>query len=432
MEKVLIITYFYPPCNLTASARPAAWSEYLHCFGYYPIVITRNWDIPINNSNDMSKVTGKEEQMQVTETGTVYYLPYRPSLKDRLYARYGENKFTSLRKALSFTELFMQNFFLKAIPFHNFYDKAVALIEGDNSIRKVILTVNPWVVFFIGYRLKKKFPHIKWIADYRDDWNTTELIRNRTLLQKIIFRLESHSEKKWVSTASFVTSISRHYVNKISSFTGVKGDVLRNGFADDFLKKIKSAERNDEFIITYNGTLYETQPLEIFLDGYKRLINAYASRIKIMLRLPGLAFHPGSKERLQRAMKGFEHYMQITVRVPQQEVMDIQNGSHALLMIAHERARGVPSSKLYEYICFRKPVILCPPDDDIIQETLEDVGVAIICRSPDEVFEKLSGMIEQLLQNGKLNWPVNEDRLMEYARSKQVAKLAEILNSLQA
>ena len=48
MENVLIISYFFPPCNLTASQRAFNWAKYLKEFGYNPIVITRKWDQPIS------------------------------------------------------------------------------------------------------------------------------------------------------------------------------------------------------------------------------------------------------------------------------------------------------------------------------------------------------------------------------------------------
>ncbi len=430
MEKVLIIAYFYPPCTLTAAARPAAWAEYLHRFGYHAVVITRNWDIPINQPSDISRATGNGEIAEHSENKTVYYLPYRPSLKDRIYARYGNQRFSLLRKVLSFLELIFQNFFFSIVPFNNFYYKAEELLRKDPSIKKLLITANPFVAFFIGYRLKKKFPELKWVADYRDDWNTTELLRNRSTLEKIIVFFETISEKKWVPTASYITSISGHYVNKISAFTGVKGKVLLNGFSDHDLDKIHPAEKNDEFIITHNGKLYITQPFQIFLEGYKKLADKYASQIKMKLYFPGLAFVDTDEQRIRAMMKGYEHLLHITTRIPRKEVFDIQNRSHALLMVAHEGAKGVSSSKLYEYLCFKKPVILCPPDGDIMQDTLEDTGTGIICNNSEEVFVKLSAMIESLLKNGKISVPVNEARLMTYTRSHQVAELAGLLNSL--
>ena len=57
MKKILIISYFFPPCNLTPSQRTISWARLLHKHGYYPIVITRRWDTKINSAKQISVAT---------------------------------------------------------------------------------------------------------------------------------------------------------------------------------------------------------------------------------------------------------------------------------------------------------------------------------------------------------------------------------------
>ena len=54
LNKVLIISYFFPPCNLTASNRALFWAKYLKDYGYDPIVITRKWDHKIKSPRDIA------------------------------------------------------------------------------------------------------------------------------------------------------------------------------------------------------------------------------------------------------------------------------------------------------------------------------------------------------------------------------------------
>jgi hypothetical protein len=105
LKKVLILGYFFPPCNLTASQRSLGWAKYLNKFGYYPIIITRNWDYPINVPEDIHYDSGKEIIHEQFDTHAVYYLTYRGNLRDRLYTKYGNSRFKYLRKTLSFIEL---------------------------------------------------------------------------------------------------------------------------------------------------------------------------------------------------------------------------------------------------------------------------------------------------------------------------------------
>ena len=430
MEKVLIIAYFYPPCNLTASARPAAWAKYLPEFGFTPIVLTRNWQHPVNSPMDISRPSGTEEVIEQQGEAKIIYLPYAGSLKDRLYAKYGDSKYRIVRKALSFLELVLQNFTTAAIPFSNIYTKAESLIAADPSITKVIITANPFVAFFFGYLLKKKFPQVKWVADYRDDWSTSELNEKKGMLQNFIATLEEGSEKKWVSTASVITSISPYYVQKISRFTGVEGKVLLNGFTEADMDKVAPAEKQGEFVITYNGTLYPTQNIEIFLEGFKKAADKFKGQLTLKLNFPGLAFDRSQSERVKSFMKGYEELLNITERIPRQKVFEMQNASHAFLMVAHGALKGIPSSKLYEYLCFRKPVILCPDDNDIIHETLADTGLGVFCNSPAEVERKLTELADDYIANGKIRMTGTQDRIMSYSRRNQAQVLAGILKAL--
>ena len=160
MEKIIIMSYFYPPCSLTASYRTNYWAENLNKFGYYPIVLTRNWDIPISKQTDISKPTGKKNKILKNEFLEVHFIPFVGTFKDRIYSRYKNFKFVFLRKSLSYIEIIFQNYFLFSV-YNSFFKKASELIEEDESIKKVLISASPFYLFFIGYRLKKKYrPYI--------------------------------------------------------------------------------------------------------------------------------------------------------------------------------------------------------------------------------------------------------------------------------
>jgi hypothetical protein len=59
--------------------------------------------------------------------------------------------------------------------FNNLYFFADEFLKNHKDINKVIISGSPFEQFYFGYLLKIKHPHIMWYADYRDDWNTSEL-----------------------------------------------------------------------------------------------------------------------------------------------------------------------------------------------------------------------------------------------------------------
>lgn len=429
MKKILIISYFYSPCNLTASQRVSGWANYLSEFGYYPIIVTRNWENKINSTEDVLLSSGNELIHEKNDNHEVYYLPYKASKRDEIYTKYkGKKSIQKLSKVFTFKDLILENYSNRAIPFSNIYDFSKGLIENDKDIQLLLISGNPFVQFKFGYDLNKQFG-IKWIADYRDDWNTSELESNFGKVKQFVDKLQTKSEKKWVGSAECITSVSKVYADKIGKFVNKKGHVILNGF--DGIASEKQIEINaSEFHITYNGSLYPTQPIEPILNAIKKLIHTEEIKLKIQLNFPGLAFDKSQKKRIELEMKGFEENIKITERIPKDEVISIQQNSDLLLMVAHKNIKGIPSSKLYEYIGLKNSVLLFPNDNDIIEETLNDCELGLICNSEDDIFNKLyKAIIDK--QTGLIQVSnTDSSKINFYSRKNQTEQLAKLFDSI--
>ena len=386
MEPVLILTYIYPPCTLSATQRPYYWAKYLPDYGYYPIVVTRRWNEVIKTAYDWYVDSeNKETDHFKNDKEEVFILPYIGSARDKFLSKYGPSEKNLQRKMLTLREKIVQNFSYKIIPYHNIYLKSRELIKDRPEIRKVIITANPFMFFHFGYLLKKEFPHIEWIADYRDDWTTTELTQPKGVLEKIIRKLERRSEKKWMASAKYFTSVSSHYVKKIQSLIGVEGFELINGYGDEMLEGKREQLDPGQFVITYNGTLYNSQPIEVFLDAIKKVMASFGDQIEIVLKFPGLSYDLSQKERVENYMQEYLNHLFITPRIPKEEVIEIQRKSNLVLLMSHGGLKGVPGSKLYEYVGLRKKVLLFPSDNDIVEQTLRDTGLGLIAHSEQEI-----------------------------------------------
>ena len=159
MKKVLIISYFFPPCNLTASRRIGGWAKYLHEFGFYPIVITRKWEKSINCGKDMHYATSKGIEIIKDKTKEIHYLPYTPNLRDKIYT---SDKFSLIQKILSVVELFFQNWNIKFCPYNNIYHHVDKIISENQDVKKVIVSGNPFIQFSFLHKLKNKHKYINY------------------------------------------------------------------------------------------------------------------------------------------------------------------------------------------------------------------------------------------------------------------------------
>lgn len=429
MKRIVIISYFFPPCNLTAAQRIKGWAKYLNEFGYYPTIITRNWDIKISSPSDVLRSAGDEVRHVKNEGYEVFFLPYKSSLRDKVFINSEKNKMLSiLSKVLTFRELVFENFSNKFISYSNILKFTEQLfIENPSIYKGVIISGNPFNQFKFGYELSRKYK-INWIADYRDDWTTSELNSKVNFINKSIHFLHAKSEKKWVSTAKVLTSISVGYVNKISSLVKIPGHVILNGYDNIDTKKIELPK--NAFSITYNGSLYSTQPIESVLNSFIALINDDEIKIDLKFNFPGLAFDKTQEKRVKEIIKDYEENFIITNRVPKEEVLIIQKQSDLLLMVSHKGIKGIPSSKLYEYIGLQKRVLLFPNDHDIIEETLNDVGNGIICDYQEMIFDNLKELI-LLKQNGNLNdLELDQSKVEFYSRKNQTKVLAELMDKV--
>lgn len=424
MKEVLIISYFYPPCTLTAAQRPVGWVKYLPQFGYKPIVITRNWDVTLSKPEEQLKNAGSQLYIEKSDMYEVHYLPYRASFRDRLF-----NSKNPLLKKCSKIFTFMnsigENFSNQFIPFGNFYDYAEQLIQ-KHTFTTIIITGNPFVQFRFGNLLSNKY-QIPWIADYRDDWTTSEIIRPKGNFT-FIHRLQQKSEKKWVGTASMITSVSPVYTDRISQFVKVPGETILNGF-DTLLSKIQP-EENNSFIIVYNGTLYDTQDVEGFIRAIIRCIDTFKEKIKIKIQFPGVCYDPTQENRLKDLIQGYESFFLLTPRIPKEEVIYLQQCADLLLMLTHKGKKGIPSSKLYEYLALQKPILCFPSDEDIVYETLLNTGVGIVVDSEELLFDKLNEFMRLKLNGVQVSNDMKEANLLAYSLSNQVSKLSLLLNQI--
>jgi hypothetical protein len=427
MQKVLILSYFFPPCNLTAGQRAKGWAEYLHQFGYHPIVITRNWDKEIKKPSDVLKSSGNALIHEVKNNYEVYFTPYQGGLRDKLFTYFEGSPLQKISRIFTFFELFAENLTTRFIPHRAIYNQARSILKANPDLKKVIITGNPFNLFQFGYLLKKEFD-IQWIADYRDDWNTSEVTIPNTLVDKFMARLQKRSETKWVSNAAFLTTISPHYAQKIGSFNRKDCHVLLNGFEEVIQQQIETASTT--FVITYNGSLYASQPIEPLIKAFDRLVDSYGHKIQLSFHFPGLAFDPSQKLRVERVASSSVPYLKITQRIPKKEVLEIQHTSDLLVMIAHKNLKGIPSSKLYEYIGLQKPVLLYPNDHDIIEETLNDTGLGLICNSEEEIYSTLVSLVEKKLADQSLIGEIDQEKVEKYSRRNQTKVLAELLDTI--
>ena len=425
----MVLAYFYPPCNLTASQRSQSWANYLSLYGYKPIVITRRWDEKISHLSDVSKATPGEIIHEVFETHEVFYLPYKPNLRDNIYVKHKDTRFNFFRKTLTFFELILQPFFNFVIPYSNLYTFSLEYLRQNPEVKKMVVTGNPFNLFKFGYNLNNILG-IKWIADYRDAWTSSEINHiNKGNLHKFLNYLEAYFEKKWVGTASLVTASSQPIADHVGDLVNKTGYSLYNGFVAEDFNGIQSLPKFKDYTITYVGTLYDGQRVELFCEAFKILVDKNPNA-NIKLIFPGLSFYKAQQQRIERVMKGYEKFYTCTERVERSKVLALEKQSHLLLHVAWEEQSGIIASKIYEYIASGTFILVAPTDGGSIETIVQQSESGICTKTIDETYSFLQAEYESYLLGRFKTNDVTGKNVLQFSRQKQAGRLAELLDKI--
>lgn len=418
MQKVLIISYFFEPCKFVGSERIEYWAKNLNKYGFHPIILTRQWNKGQINLTD--KVINNKFEHISYGNYEVYKLPYKRTLRDKLSNKH----FNIIRKMLTFLETILSNFFLNALPFSNFYKQADLILKNNPKIKFIINSLSPHQSLFISYKLKKKNFDKIFIADYRDEWTTRKTNYPTNFLEKILFKLNKISEKRWTSNIDFFITVSEKWKQSLSAYLNKKGYVIKNGFditKNDYLIKDSQGKK---LKIIYVGTLYSYQKIEIFINAVKRLSVKHPNSINVDFY--GLEIRPDQKNRLQNLVKGFENIFSINNRISKIELSEKLKKSDIGLLTAYENLDGCLPVKIFDYFSHRLNILLCPSDHDEMESFIVKTKSGTVVNSEKECYDKLLDFVINK-QINKLTYPKKSKYFSEFSRENQTSILSKIL-----
>jgi hypothetical protein len=166
-NKILIITYDWPPRNSIACHRPYSWAKYFSNRGFNVTILTAEkqlYDYPLDLN------------LECIEKVEVITLKFPNEF----------NKFNLINKLNKNSKFFLffrnlnnliKTFFGIDIDPRLWWSNSILLgkfkIKGDFDY--VISTYGPQSAHFIAAHLKSQNNKIKWIADYRDLWSISHL-----------------------------------------------------------------------------------------------------------------------------------------------------------------------------------------------------------------------------------------------------------------
>ena len=430
MNKVLIITYYWPPSGGAGVQRWLRFAGYLPSYGWEPVILTvdpQYASYPQRDESLVKEVPSSTEVIRTKSSGGIFSA-YRFLTGSREIPYGGFVNEDDPGFLQRFSRFIRGNFVLpdarKGWNRHAL-KKAEEIIKSGN-IQAVITTSPPHSTQLTGLKLKKTL-NIKWIADLRDPWS--EIYYSRRMYQTSLARkINLSMEKKVLNAACRVICTCNATANLFRSKLSddqppEKIITVTNGYDPDDFNAVHPGP--ESFTITYLGTFsgdYDAETLSGAID-YFTLHDSGT----INLRFIGK-----TDSRTERLFRNRENLnLEIIPYVEHARAMEYLAGSAALLLVVPSRGKEdemIPG-KLFEYLASKRRIIALGPEDSDVADILRKTGGGkIFSRNDSEELGKYLISLHNDFKNGIFE--IMPSGLVEYSRPALAAKIAAVLNSL--
>ena len=426
MKKLLIITYYWPPAGGPGVQRWVKFSKYLSKLGYQCYVVTVDEQYASYPSTDTSLEKDIDASIKVTKTKSFEVLKIFSSLFKKEKVPYAgipdKNKISFVGKVALYIR---SNFFIPdaRVGWNRYALKACEQIIEKENIDVVISTSPPHSTQLVGLALKKKYKHLKWIADLRDPW--TDIYYYGKLSHTAMAKQKDlNLEKQVLEMADTVTVTSpitaELYAGKISKAMQHKIKTITNGFdEDDFTASpssvIQEGRGGGVFTITFAGTINEQFGIEAFVLALKSIVENHKN---VLLHFVG-TFDKYTKELLEKEIP--QHH-KITAYVPHKELMRYLMQSQVLLLaIPKGNNQGTIPGKLFEYLATKKTIICLGPKNCAAGTIIAECAAGKTFEH--EALNEMEIYLQELIAsfNAGVSISVQSDVYKKYAR-KELAK----------
>ena len=272
MKKVLIITYYWPPAGGSGVQRWLKFVKYLPEFGVEPYILTVKPEKASYPVLDESLLQDVPEDLNIfysniIDANNIYAaifgkkVPYGSISKNEKKSFVG--KLSSFIRANVFVPDSRMLWHLHAKP------KALEIIN-QFDIDTVVTTGPPQSTHFVGLKLKKALPDLKWVVDFRDPW-TKSFINDFLDRTKRTIKKDQQNEQKVLQLADEIILVSK----------GMKDDfsiplknfhTIYNGYDENDFINVHQNKNNAKFSINYVGTFKDNQYFDSVWDALEELM----------------------------------------------------------------------------------------------------------------------------------------------------------------
>jgi hypothetical protein len=375
---VLLVVYAFPPAGGVGVLRAASLARYLPAEEIrLDVLTTRN---PASVGTDLSLLQDIPAEVNIHRTMTLD-LPF--GMKKRLKRlitgeKPPDSQATSTTKTgkPNFIKRVLQDFLLPdpQITWQPILRRAACRIVRKRQIDLVLITGAPFSSFLLAEKLRKEFPRLPVVLDFRDEWLDSQ------------FEFGSFQFSRSERARSFAVAAEARVIADATAVVAVneaalavmrgrypqqppdKFHLISNGFDATRIRKVApSVHRRPDgkILVTHIGTLYAATDPTSLIAALQSLPTEVKSRF--ILRFIGHIDEP----RYREALLQLGNMVELVGYMPQRDALAAMSETDYVLMIAHDRL-NIPG-KFYDYIGSGKPILACVHPQGDVRRLLEEL-----------------------------------------------------------
>ena len=417
MNKVLMVAYQFPPVGGSGVQRTAKFAKYLPQFGWEPVVLTR----------DTKKMALRDESLlrEIPSHLEIIRTPARDlTTFPTIFNKAG--KFVAWKLLIPDGEVLWMKRALKS---------AVERVEKED-IKAIYTTSYPYSDHLMGLELKKCFPDIPWLADFRDEWTNNPYHLDNPYFPYRMKKEKAMEREVLEKADGLITNTPLMKGNFVRLNPGLNLEtrmaVIPNGYDSEDFEQAPSMgrQRNGRFTVTYTGALYGRRKPDQVLEAAGNLVKqGLIDRGRFLMQFIG-SFKPEPLLALIDK-NGLTGSVDIAGYMEHGECLTKMINSDVLLLIEG----GGPGSevfytgKIFEYIQTNNPILAAIPEKGAAAEIISRTKTGIVCDWADvKAIEQGLLTLYQAWLRGQFVIDPDRAEIAKYDRKALTRSLAELLD----
>lgn len=414
MKKILLITYYFPPCGGAGVQRWMRILKYLPAMGWdVTVLTTNNGDYPIIDESLTAQIP---EDIRVIRTKTpVFGNFYKRFTKDKDGLPYGSLKAKTTDSLIKRILYWLRiNIIIPdaRIIWNRFaYKEAVKLLNQER-FDLVITSSPPHSTQLVGLKLKQKF-NLKWVTDFRDPWADIFYLKSAGQ-NRIAYQINKRWEKRVIESADLNLVISDSIKE---GFPAGEKITFTNSFDPADFSVIPYI-RSEKFRIKYVGKITEAQDIESVITALNELPETFSA---LEFTFIGTFVYNPFNSDFTVVVKDY---------LPHAEAIGEMINAELLVLLINDYPdnEGMLTTKLFEYLGAKVPILCVGPDVGDAKEIIEATKAGFSCEYGD--IEAIKGYVSAVFSDWQLGKTPTMNNNENYSIVNQLDKLDNILTKI--